>query len=183
MWNERTTVTVPMAPPRTERRGAALQAHLYHPAEAPRRAGHGASFAHHERQRLLHVHVLARLAGVDHLQRVPVIGGVDRHRVEVLQLEQLPVVLELPGLSAHLLRGEIEVGLVQVAKRHDLGVGVLEEGVEDLVAAIAEADEAHADAIACAEHAASADGRADPGRGRRSAKLPAGEWWHWCLLI
>ena len=44
------------------------------------------------RARLLHVHVLARLAGPDGHQGVPVIGRGDRDRVDGLVLEQLAVV-------------------------------------------------------------------------------------------
>ena len=44
------------------------------------------------RQRLLAVHVLARLAGVDRDQRVPVVGRGDDDRVDVLVVEQLAVV-------------------------------------------------------------------------------------------
>ncbi len=161
---------------------AALQPDLHHPVGAPRGVHHGPPFPHHEGQRLLDVDVLARLAGVDCLQRVPVVGGADGHRVEILEVEELPVVLELSGLTARFLGGEVEVGLVQVAKGHDFEVGVLQEGIEHLVAPVAQSNEAHANAIVRAEHAAACDGGADPGRRGRAAELPAGEGCHGRLL-
>ena len=78
-----------------ECRRAALEPDLDYPAEAPRRADHRAPLAHHERQRLLHVHVLARRAVLDHLERMPMVGRGHDHGVDVAQLEQPPVVLEL----------------------------------------------------------------------------------------
>ncbi|MFO0927219.1 MAG: hypothetical protein U0736_09295 [Gemmataceae bacterium] len=111
-----------------------------------------------ERQRLLAVDVLAGLAGVDRLQRVPVVRGDDHHRVEVGPLQQLAVVVVLLGLAADLGGGEVEVRLVDVADRRDLAVLVLQKGVEHLVAAVAQADEADAHAVVGAEHAAGAEG-------------------------
>jgi hypothetical protein len=42
----------------------------------------------HERERLLHVDVPARLAGMDHLQGMPVIRRADDHGIHVFQVEQ-----------------------------------------------------------------------------------------------
>jgi hypothetical protein len=124
-----------------------------------RRLDHRPPFGHDERQWLLNVHVLAGAAGVDHLQRVPVVGGGNDDGVHVLAIEELVVVVELIRVRADLLGGEVEVWLIEVADRDDLRVLVGEERVEHLVAAIAQADEADADAIVGAEHAAGAQGR------------------------
>src|SRR5262249_54858814 len=90
-------------------------------------------------------------------------GGRDDDRVEVLAVEQLAVVVEHFGTAAGLLRGEVEVGLVNVAQGDDLGVLVREERVEHLVAAIAEADEPEPDAVVGPKDVAGAQGG---GRGR-----------------
>ena len=79
--------------------------------------------------------------------------------------------------------GEIEVGLIQVAHGHDLGVRMDEERVENLVTAVAQADEAQANPVVRAEDAAAAHRGADPGRGRRLAELPACEGGHDYLLV
>ena len=49
--------------------------------------------------------------------------------------------------GANLVRGEIEIGLVKVADGDHLGVLVGEKAVQNLVAAIAEADEADSDSV------------------------------------
>ena len=62
-----------------------------------RRLDHLAAFGDRQRQRLLAVHVLARLAGVDRHQRVPVVGRGDDDGVDVLAVEQLAVVADTPS--------------------------------------------------------------------------------------
>src|SRR5215204_6548308 len=95
---------------------------------------------------------------MDGLQRVPVVGGADDDGVNVLPREELAVIEELFGPGADLLRGEIEVRLVDVTDGGDLAILVLEEGVENLVAAVAQADEAEAEPLVGAEDAAGAGG-------------------------
>src|SRR5262249_15210489 len=102
--------------------------------------------------------VLLRLAGVDGLQGVPVVGRTDNDGIEVLAIEELAVFAELLGFAADLLRGEVEVGLVDVADGGDLAVLVLQEGVEDLIAAVAQPDDPQPEAFIRAEHPAGAEG-------------------------
>ena len=103
------------------------------------------------RQRLLAVDVLLGLAGGHEVQGVPVVGRGDDDGVEVLAVEQLAEVGVGIGLAAGLLAGGEQVGLVDVADGGDLAIVVRQEGVEQLVAAIADADEAEADALVGAE--------------------------------
>ena len=74
-----------------------MDAHLANPAVPAHRLNHRPAFGDTERKRLLDIHVLARLAGLNRLQRVPVVGRGDDHRVHLFHREQPPVILELPG--------------------------------------------------------------------------------------
>ena len=83
----------------------------------------------------------------------------DDGRVERLVFEQLAVVVEVGRAAADLrLRGR-QVRLVDVAEGRDLAVLVDEEGVEELVAAVADADEAEANLVVRAEDAGIRSGR------------------------
>ena len=88
------------------------------------RVAHGQALAQVQGHRLLQVDVLAGLAGVDRLQRVPVRRRGDDHRVDVLLREQLAVVaVGLGGLlvpAGDRLRG----GLRTIAGRGDDDVGM-----------------------------------------------------------
>src|SRR5262249_5936416 len=88
------------------------------------------------------------------------------------------VVAELTRVAASLAGGEIDVALPDVADGHHLRVAVGQEGVEHLVAAVAQADEAQADALVGAKDAGRGQGRADTGRGGGLRELTAGEVWH-----
>ena len=94
-----------------------------------RRGHHGASFADGVRERLLDKHVLARLAGLDGGQRVPVVRRGHHHGVEIFALQQLAEIVELFGLVALRLldgrRGGVEVLLIEIADRRRDHVGVL----------------------------------------------------------
>ena len=77
---------------------------LHDPAVVAGGGGHDLALVDRVGQRLLDVDVLAGGAGVDQLQAVPVVGGADDHRVEVVVLEQGPVVgVEGRPLAAHRL--------------------------------------------------------------------------------
>ena len=77
---------------------------------------------------------------MDGLQGMPVVRCGDDHRVHVLQVEELSVILKLLGTRADLLRREVEVRLVDVTNGNDLRVALLEEGVQHLIAAVAQTD-------------------------------------------
>ena len=129
------------------RRRAALRAHLRHALRALGGFHHLAALDDGQRERLLHVHVLAGIAGVDEHQRVPVVGRGDDDRVDVFVVQQLVVVVILFGIGARFLDREIHVVVAQVADGHGLLIAVLEKGVVHLIAAVAQADVAHAHAI------------------------------------
>jgi hypothetical protein len=149
---------------------------------AARRLHHRAPFGERQRERLLDVHVLAGLARVDHLERMPVVGRVDDHRVDVGAFEHAAIVGVAGRASAGLLHRELDVRRVDVAHARDLDIVVRQEGVEHLVAAVADADDAHPDAVVGAEHAARTDRRAHPRGGCGLAELAATYLGHGVIL-
>ena len=103
------------------------------------------------RQRFLDVDVLAGGARLDRDRAVPVVGRGDENGVDVLALEQPLVVLVALDLDAGLQLGQVgdrvvEPHLVRLGDGDELAVGMTQEEAGDLVAAVAAADEAHADA-------------------------------------
>jgi hypothetical protein len=91
-----------MSPKRPDRRTSALHAHRDHAFVFARRLHHLAALPNVVGHRLLHINVLARLAGEDRPERVPVIGrGVDQ-RVHSLVLQHSAKVLR--GLGRPPLR-------------------------------------------------------------------------------
>ena len=105
--------------------GALLRAGLHDPLVLAGRIDHRAAFGDHQRQRLLAIDVLAALAGGDRRQCVPVVGRGDRHRVDVLAVQQLAIVavdVALPAVAiGHLLLGLGRMVLVDVANGHGPG--------------------------------------------------------------
>src|SRR5215475_5818135 len=159
-------------------RRTSLQADLHDALVPLSRLDHPAAFGDHERKRLLDVDILARLTGVNHLQRVPVVGRGDDHRVHVFHIQQLPIVLELSRAAADLLRGEIHVRLINVAYGDDLGVLVREETFQHLVAAIANRDAAETNAVIRSQYTPAAERRADGSRCRDFSKVSASQFAH-----
>src|SRR5262245_47156755 len=155
-----------------------LQADLHYALMPLGRLDHPAALCDRERKRLLDIDVLASLTGVNHLQRVPVVRRGDDHCVHVFHLQQLPIVLELSRATADLLRGEIHVRLMNVADGDDLGVFVLEETVQHLVAAIANRDAAETNAVIRSQHTPTAERRADGSRRRDFSKVSASQFAH-----
>jgi hypothetical protein len=92
-----------------DRRRPPLRADLRHALMMPRRVHHRPAFRDRQRQRLLDVNVLPRLAGVDHLKRVPMVGCVDDDRIDVLAIEQPAVVGVSFDAAARLFDREVEV--------------------------------------------------------------------------
>ena len=84
------------------------------------RLGHHSPFADGVAERLLAVDVLARLAGVDAGQIVPMLGrGVDDD-VHVLAIQELPIVLI--GIALVVGRPLVGASLVEVGYGDDVGV-------------------------------------------------------------
>ena len=115
---------------------------------------------HIMRAGLLDVHVLARLAGPDGLQRMVVIGGGDRNGVDRLVFEQLAEVgiggRLLFAVGLQLLHALVQHGLVDVAQRGDFDVGQFGVAVQVIAAATAQADAGDADSIVSAAAGAGA---------------------------
>ena len=93
---------------------------LNDPFVLPRRLHRRAPFADRRAQWFLHIHVLARLAGVDRGQYMPVVVRAHNDRVNVLVVEQLPVVVIGQDLvTPELLPGRVQPVRVQIAHGHD----------------------------------------------------------------
>src|SRR5262249_28900421 len=89
----------------------------------------------------------------------------DDDGVDVLAGQQVGITLIRLDVAADLLGGDVEVGLPEVTQGDDLGVLVDQGGVEHLVAAVAQADEAEADAAGGAEDARGGQGAQAGGAG------------------
>ena len=83
--------------------------------------------------RLLHPYVDPRLTGGDHRQRMPVVGRLDEHKVEVLRFEHLAVVPVCARfLSRGLARGNQisrfgQHAFIDIAEGHDFHRGDLDQ--------------------------------------------------------
>ena len=111
------------------------------------------------RQRLFDEHVLARAEGVDCLDRVPVVGCGDAHRVDVFVGQEVLVVgvgrhiaevfahlgnlADLAVLGIDVLGVARQVGFVDVAQSDHFAVIVAAETIHQQGAAIADPNESH----------------------------------------
>ena len=86
---------------------------------------HGQALGQVERHRLLQVDILARLAGIDRLQRVPVWRRCDDDRVNVLLFEQFSVVVVRFRLALVLGDGRVAPFLPHITNADDGDVVVL----------------------------------------------------------
>ena len=75
--------------------GSQLAAGLEHAIELADRLDHRRAFVDRQRQRLLAIHVLARLARLDRRDGVPMVGRGDEHGVDVLAGEHVAEVVVL----------------------------------------------------------------------------------------
>ena len=135
---------------------------LHDPAVVAGGGGHDLALIDRVGQRLLHVHVLAGGAGVDHLQAVPVVGRADDHGVDVVAVEQRAVVgVERRPAAAHRLQvagPPVEHAPVHVAEGGALHPGLLQQRPH-----VRETHAVHADG---SDHDAVARGDRLPARGR-----------------
>ena len=106
---------------------------------------------------LLDIHVLARLAGPDGGQRVPVVGRGDGHRVDLFVIEDAPQVLfdaDLLAVGLFESRGALsrhqQVG---VAQRHEFHVALFHQARDVVLAAPVDAQHRDPDAIVGPERA------------------------------
>jgi hypothetical protein len=114
---------------------------------------------------------------------VPMIGRADRDRVDVFHLEEPAVVAQLSRLTASFGGCEINVRLVDVADRHDLGVLVGQKRIEHLIAAVADANKAQPYAIVRAQDAAAPESGTEPGRRGGFSKLAARHRAHLAICL
>ena len=84
---------------------------------------------------------------MDHLQGMPMVRRGDHHRVDDLSVKQFAIILELLWTRADFLGGEVEIGLPQIADRHHVRILLREKSVENLIAAVADADKPHTNAV------------------------------------
>jgi hypothetical protein len=124
-----------------------MGAHLHDSLVAACGLDHATAFVDSHRKRFLHVHVLAAVAGGDALDRMPVVGRGDHHRVEILAIEQLAEIGQRLGAAVDLGVGLFQCRLVHVAKGDDLHVGVRQEGVHQLAAPVSHADASQPDTV------------------------------------
>ena len=123
--------------PAEERAGPVLGADLDHAAVLAGRRHHLLPFPQVVRERLLDVDVLARLAGPDRRQGVPVVRQGDDHRVDALVVEHLANIgVGGDRFAAFLERFDAvgEHGLVGVAQGHDPGFRDLSQCPDELSA-------------------------------------------------
>ncbi len=132
------------------RRAAPLGADLHNAFVLPGSRHHGLPLGDVHADRFLHVDVGAGLDGRDHGQGVPVVRSADEHDVEVLFLEHVAVVAMGAWLLFRLLPLGNEVGglgqhpAIDVAQRHDLDRGDLNQAEQVALAVPATADQADA---------------------------------------
>ena len=173
---------------RVHPRRPAVNADLDDPVVLPRRLDHRPALDDRHRQRLLDVDVLARVAGGDHLDGVPVVGRGDHDGVDILAIEDRAEILDagdVPFDLRHLgdaiaqageprvepIVSPVEVRLVDVAERHDLGIRMRQEALQELAAAIAHADEAQPDPFVGPEPRGPAPGSRPSPRSRRATAV------------
>jgi hypothetical protein len=102
--------------------------------------------------RLLDEHVLAGVHRIERHLLVPVIGDGDDDRLDVLVVEQPPVVAPGAEVGAEDLMGTREVRFVCIGDFHDAGVRDRAGAAEEDLAPDADADDADADTVVGPEH-------------------------------
>src|SRR5262249_6887535 len=138
------------------RRRAPVQADLRHPLRFLGDRDHLLPFTYGQAKRFLDIDVFPRPARRDELQRVPVIWRGNHDGVDVLAIDEFAEIVMQPGLTANFLLSCGQIRLVDIAQADDLGILVAQERVEQLIAAIADADHPQAHALIAAQdrHAA-----------------------------
>ena len=137
-----------------------LRAVLENGAIALRRIHQRAAFADGVAQRLLAVHILARLHGRNGDRRVPVVRRRDGHGLHVRTRQQLPEVrVGIRRLKPQIPRIAIASWLPHVAHGDTLHVGIFCERAPYAAHAASAADETDGDAIGGCHGTAEAQGR------------------------
>ena len=139
------------------------------------------TFGDGHRQRFFDIHILAGVTSGDCLDGVPVIGRGDHDGVDIGPIEYAAEVLhphhiggnfgharntrpEAGETRIHLVILRIQIRCINIAECDDPGIGLGQERLEKLAAAVAHADEAQTDLVVRPEHACRRGHRT---RGRR----------------
>src|SRR5262245_15951359 len=141
--------------------GALLRADLDHAFVFARRLNHLAPFVYGARDGLLDVNVLARLTGHHGLQRMPVVGRGDDHRVNVFAVEhstKIPVCID--AFEFGVIDRKVHLWLEDVAERDNLRVRISHKSLHHAAPLSSRTDHPDANAIIRAQ-----DVRASRGRG------------------
>jgi hypothetical protein len=127
---------------------APLGSHLHHPLVLARRRQHRPPLAHARGQRLLDIHVLARLTRHHRRQRVPVIRRRDNDGVDILPIQRRAKVAGGVRPVAPLLLNQLHRlrhhRVVHIAEHGAFDLGVQEESREIPAPHPAAANQAHA---------------------------------------
>ena len=153
-WKPFATVTFPSPPSRTNAAAScrALFDRRCRPTCTTRpvfcgHLDHSPPFPLRQRERLLYVYILARIAGIHKHQRMPVVRCRDHYGINVLVLKQLVIIL-IPGrVPAGFPGRKIQVVVPEVADGDRRSIAELEVSFVDLIAAVSEADVAHLHAV------------------------------------
>lgn len=143
---------------------------------------HESAFADIMRARLFHIHVLPCVTSQDRCRCVPMVGGANHHRIDVLLLQQCSHIGNglrgLPSLLVHHSRGCLCALLVHVAHRGNGHILHSSERLQQISPLTTRPDESQYNAITGRLGAASDKGR----RGYKCAgfldKTPAGTRCH-----
>ena len=135
------------------RTGAVLRSHLHHPLGPPRHVQHPAALANEQRQRFLHVDVLAGRAGHHRHQRVPVIGRGHVHGVDVLVVQQVAEIGVFRRLATGHLGSRLDASPMDIAHGGDLRVGLRLDSRQMESSDQSKADQSDMDALIRAQYA------------------------------
>ena len=129
------------------RRRTAMQPDLRNTLRFQSDLAHSSPFADRQRGGFLDVNIFPRAAGIDELHRVPMVRRRNHRRIDRLVFEQLAMVVErLRRPARFLVRGR-QIRFVHIAQCSHFAIVVDEKRIEQLIAAIAHADEAETNAI------------------------------------
>ena len=133
--------------------GALLHAYLADALVDARGFDDGGAFLDGAGQRLFDVEILAGVERVDGDGGVPMIRNAHERGIDIFLLDEFAVVGVSAGAGGVFL-GQADVRFVDVAEAHDIDDIRLDEVAHVVTAAVAAADQAEADAVVGAEHAA-----------------------------
>ena len=123
--------------------GTLLRSHLHHAIVLARGFHHQDAFVNGVADGLFNVNILAGLAGLNHHQRVPVVGSTHDDDIDIFAVEHLAEIGVGLRLTAGILDAQLQVGLVNVADGGDFNVGLLSKCSEVAASLAACANNTH----------------------------------------